>query len=99
MRLMHGWAADSVDSPPPCGEGQGVEVGVVGRASHRNYDPLPTPPPQGGREQAEFVAYLDFTSTFCRESDDGSDVAGGAGVGAVVRHLHRRWARRYQWRR
>src|SRR5499427_5138643 len=51
-----GRAANSVRSPPPCGEGLGVGVSVGARASRHNYDPLPTPPPQGGREQTESAA-------------------------------------------
>jgi hypothetical protein len=61
MQFMHKSAADSVGSPPPCGEGLGVGVDVGAHASRHNYDPLPTPPPQGGREQTESVARPDFT--------------------------------------
>jgi hypothetical protein len=34
-------AANSVGSPPPCGEGLGVGVHVGARASHHNNDPHP----------------------------------------------------------
>jgi hypothetical protein len=56
--------APPVSSPPPCGEGLGV--GVVGAPLVGAHDkearpqgpplqtPLPSPPPQGGREQSEF---------------------------------------------
>ena len=46
-------AANTVRSPPPCGEGLGVGVAVGGRISCTNNDP---PPPQGGREQTESAA-------------------------------------------
>src|SRR5262249_30259693 len=49
-------AADSVGSPPPCGEGWGVGAGVGAPAHTTTPPPLPPPPPQGGREQTEFVA-------------------------------------------
>jgi hypothetical protein len=49
-------AADSVGSPPPCGEGLGVGVVRCGNAVPDCTTPLPTPPPQGGREQTEFAA-------------------------------------------
>jgi indolepyruvate ferredoxin oxidoreductase, alpha subunit len=54
---MHNGAANSVGSPPPTsvasgGEGLGVG-GVVAERPHIATTPLPTPPPQGGREQTE----------------------------------------------
>src|SRR2546429_663547 len=51
-------AASSVDSPPPCGEGLGVGVVQCGDAAPNRATPLPSPPPQGGREQTECVAPL-----------------------------------------
>src|SRR5438132_13978379 len=51
-------AASSVDSPPPCGEGSGVGVVKCGDAAPNRATPLPSPPPQGGREQTECVAPL-----------------------------------------
>src|SRR5262249_35606281 len=55
-------AANSVRSPPPCGEGLGGGGGaipsqVAPSLSHR-ITPLPSPPPQGGREQTECAARL-----------------------------------------
>jgi hypothetical protein len=49
--LVNASAADSVCSPPPCGEGLGV--GVEAMMVHHRTTPLPTPAPQGGREQTE----------------------------------------------
>src|SRR5215831_10969668 len=55
--VKHGSAAQSVGSPPPCGEGLGVGVAVVARVAFHNFDPPPGPPslrfggrpsPQGG---------------------------------------------------
>jgi sulfonate transport system substrate-binding protein len=43
---MHNCAADSVDSPPPCGEGFGVGVAQRGNAEPHRITPLPNPPPQ-----------------------------------------------------
>src|SRR5438128_3308887 len=48
-------SASSVDSPPPCGEGSGVGVVQCGDAAPNRATPLPSPPPQGGREQTECV--------------------------------------------
>src|SRR5262249_27784851 len=42
--------------PSPLWGGLAVGVEVGGCISCNNNDPLPSPPPQGGREQAEFVA-------------------------------------------
>ncbi|TMJ89989.1 MAG: hypothetical protein E6G76_07050 [Alphaproteobacteria bacterium] len=56
-------AAHSVYSPPPCGEGLGVGVARCfsdGATNIPRTTPLPTPPPQGGREQTEFAARADF---------------------------------------
>ena len=53
--LGHNSAATAVGSPPPCGEGSGVGVLVVGPALP-TATPLPTPPPQGGREQTAAAA-------------------------------------------
>ena len=39
-----------------CGEGSGVVVGVQGTPLPFRASPLPSPPPQGGREQAEVAA-------------------------------------------
>src|SRR5262245_24219671 len=56
----HIGAAHSARSLPPGGEGLGVEVKVVLRMPRRQQlrPPLPSPPPQGGREQAEYAAPL-----------------------------------------
>src|SRR5262245_46921205 len=51
-------AANSVHSPPPSGEGLGW--GRSGATDVCNNYPLPTPPPQGGREPTEYVARADF---------------------------------------
>ncbi len=51
-------ATNSVRSPPPCGEGLGVGVVRCGDTAAHFATPLPTPPPQGGREQTEFAARL-----------------------------------------
>src|SRR5262249_54829772 len=59
LTLMYGGAAISVGSPPPCGEGLGVGVAQLiagGAMSPHRTTPLPTPPPQGGREQTESAA-------------------------------------------
>src|SRR4249920_1281909 len=49
--------ANSVGSPPPCGEGSGVGVEVVWIAlANLLLPPLPNPPPQGGREQTAQAA-------------------------------------------
>jgi hypothetical protein len=50
-------AAKPVCSPPPCGEGLGVGVTVGGRVPSYNNHPLPSPPPQGGREHTEYAAH------------------------------------------
>jgi peptide/nickel transport system ATP-binding protein len=55
-------ATDSVRSPPPCGEGLGVGVARGGDALPHRSTPLPSPPPQGGREHTEPVARSNFTS-------------------------------------
>jgi peptide/nickel transport system ATP-binding protein len=55
-------ATDSVRSPPPCGEGLGVGVARGGDALPHRSIPLPSPPPQGGREHTEPVARSNFTS-------------------------------------
>src|SRR6516164_1874559 len=39
--LKHVSAANSVRSPPPCGEGLGVGVAVVARVAFSNFDPHP----------------------------------------------------------
>src|SRR5262249_33189062 len=39
--VKHGSAAQSVGSPPPCGEGLGVGVAVVARVAFHNFDPHP----------------------------------------------------------
>src|SRR5260221_14756344 len=58
---MSDGAARAVCSPPPCGEGLGVgvvryfAVGAIVISPH--YPPLPTPPPQGGREQTELASH------------------------------------------
>src|ERR1700730_16679354 len=44
-------AAHAVSSPPPCGEGLGVGVVRLGSSFARTPDPLPSPPPQGGRSR------------------------------------------------
>ncbi len=60
--VFDGDAADS--SLPPCGGGMGWGV-VAGTQSAAT--PLPNPPPQGGREQAEFAAdVVLFADTFNR---------------------------------
>src|SRR5215831_9744487 len=39
--VKHASATQSVDSPPPCGEGLGVGVVVVARVAFNNFDPHP----------------------------------------------------------
>ena len=62
MIMLHGShfgvsdAAHSVRSPPPCGEGLRVGVAMWGNSAAPRTTPLPSPPPQGGRERTEFVA-------------------------------------------
>src|SRR5262245_55953700 len=49
----HGPTTCTAGSPPPCGEGLGVGVLACARvATHESAaTPLPSPPPQGGRER------------------------------------------------
>jgi pyruvate dehydrogenase E1 component beta subunit len=49
-------AASSIGSPSPCGEGLGVEVIVADRSRATTMTPLPSSPPQGGREGTEPAA-------------------------------------------
>jgi Protein of unknown function (DUF3306) len=51
-------AAETAGSPPPCGEGLGVGVAESGTAVVTRTTPLPSPPPQGGREQSESAERL-----------------------------------------
>ena len=55
-------AAYPCSSPPPCGEGSGVGVVFGGDAMTSSSTPLPSPPPQGGREQAEWVVRAIMTT-------------------------------------
>ena len=64
-------AGKSAGSPPPCGEGFGVGVDIGGQASCNNDYPLPSPPPQGGREQAEFAARAEVISPNARRRHPG----------------------------
>src|SRR5262249_11489687 len=62
--LKHILAAGAVGSPPPCGEGFGVGVVRFLRRWRHPFlhctTPLPSPPPQGGREQTELAAGFGF---------------------------------------
>src|SRR5262249_50809087 len=57
--LKHVIATYSVRSPPPCGEGDGgggsAIPSQVAPSLSRRITPLPSPPPQGGREQTELA--------------------------------------------
>ncbi len=48
--------------PCPCGEGLGVGVARLLQLRCQSHHPLPTPPPQGVREQTEFAARDDSIS-------------------------------------
>jgi uroporphyrin-III C-methyltransferase / precorrin-2 dehydrogenase / sirohydrochlorin ferrochelatase len=80
----HSAAADSVRSPPPCVEGLGVGVALCGTdGDQRRTTPLPTPPPQGGREQTQFAARAERASiagtiTLTRRTWQPQDLAGAA---------------------
>src|SRR3954468_15500627 len=53
LEVAKGRAAYSVRSPPPCGEELGMGVRVFFVSNHTaTSTPLPSPPPQGGREQS-----------------------------------------------
>src|SRR6266567_1375971 len=71
MTLMQGRPANSVRSPPPCGEGLGVGVYVGARVSYKNNDPPPQPSPTRGREQTECVASVcaPISPRFARSRD------------------------------
>jgi error-prone DNA polymerase len=59
-KLTQDGVAQSECSPPPCGEG--LEVGVSS-STPRFRPPLPTPPPQGGREGTKLAARVDSASS------------------------------------
>src|SRR5215510_7358729 len=54
-------AADSVHSPPPCGEGLGVGVVVWGNISASPHHPPPPTPPPAGCGLARFRQILEVT--------------------------------------
>jgi cobaltochelatase CobN len=59
--LLDALGAAATSSPPPCGEGLGVGVGRDGWAGPSSTTPLPTPPPQGGREENAALALANYT--------------------------------------
>ena len=67
LRLKDNSAANSVCSPPPCGEGLGVGVAVVGRSLRNNHDPPPQPSPTRGegadRVRRSHVPFNEIRST------------------------------------
>src|ERR1051326_7131282 len=55
MAAVRGVGFICLRSPPPCGEASGVGVLVWCEISQPTTTPLPSPPPQGGREQSVLV--------------------------------------------
>src|SRR5262249_55464549 len=76
--VKHASATQSVDSPPPCGEGLGVGVVVVARVAFNNFDPHPArlryasagdPPHKGeGRDRVRRSRWFHSRQTLSRRA-------------------------------